>query len=232
MDRLYNFTEEQRLFRKGDSVVERARPTPDEKASAPQPPVYDKLAGHYDCAFQWLEDWGLRKLRAQLLRELPEDSRVLEVGAGTGLNFAHYPRGAQGAASEFSIEMLKRARVKPRPPRVQLVQARAEGLPFAAATFDAAFATLVFCSVDSPAQGFAELCRVVRPGGTVALLEHVRPGGPLGPVFDALNRFTVWLCQDHFNRRTAEAAARAGLRVERVEKHLFGVVQLIICRVI
>ena len=220
------------MFSKGESVTDRARSTPDKKALAPRQPVYDRLAGHYDRAFQPLEVWRLRELRAKLLSELPEVSRVLEVGAGTGLNFAHYPRGAHGAASEFSIEMLKRAKEKPRPRGVHLLQARVEELPFAGATFDAAFATLVFCSVESPARGFAELRRVVRPGGTVALLEHVRPGGLLGPVFDALSRFTVWLFEDHFNRRIAEEAARAGLRVERVEKHLFGVVQLIICRVI
>ena len=207
---------------------------PGEKSAeaARRPAVYDRLAAHYDRAFQPLERWGLNGWRAQLLRELPEGGRLLEVGAGTGLNFAHYPRGASGAASEFSIEMLRRAGEKPRPADVHLVQTRAEQLPFADHSFDAAFATLVFCSVDSPAAAFAELRRVVRPGGVVALLEHVRPGGALlGSVFDQLSRFTVWLFRDHFNRRTAEEAARAGLRVERIEQHLFGVVQLIICRV-
>jgi ubiquinone/menaquinone biosynthesis C-methylase UbiE len=114
---------------------------------------------------------------------------------------------------------------------VRLVRARAERLPFADASFDAAFATLVFCSVESPAAAFSELRRVVRPGGAVALLEHVRPRGALGHACDALSLLTVPLFGDHFNRRTAEEARRAGLLVERVEEHLLGVVQLIFCRV-
>ncbi|MGH9942206.1 MAG: class I SAM-dependent methyltransferase, partial [Pyrinomonadaceae bacterium] len=193
-------------------IGNKAGASTDEETQTGRPPVYDRLAGRYDAAFAPLENWGLRGLRARLLRELPEEGgRLLEVGAGTGLNFAHYPSGARGAGVELSVEMIKRARGKPtRPPGVQLVQARAEALPFADATFDTAFATLVFCSIESPARGFAELRRVVRPGGTVALLEHVRPDNWLGPAFDVLSRFTVWLFQDHFNRRTAAAAARAG----------------------
>jgi len=83
----------------------------------------------------------------------------------------------------------------------------------------------------SPAQAFAELRRVVHPGGRAVLLEHVRPEGLLGKVFDALSLVTVPLFDDHFNRQTAREAQRAGLQVERVDKHLRGIVQLIVCRV-
>jgi ubiquinone/menaquinone biosynthesis C-methylase UbiE len=197
-----------------------------------EPPVYDRLAAHYDRALGPLERLGLRGLRASLLGEVPADSLVLEVGAGTGANFPFYPPRSTGVACDPSREMLRRAAAKAeRPTAVRLAQCRAERLPFADSTFDAAFATLVFCSVESPAAAFAELGRVVRPGGLVALLEHVRPEGLLGPLFDALSRVTVPLCGDHFNRRTAEEARRAGLRVERVEARLFGVLQLIFCRV-
>lgn len=179
-----------------------------------------------------LERLGLERLRAATLREMPEGARLLEVGAGTGANFRFYPRQARGAASELSREMLLRARDKSERPRgVRLVQASAERLPFADGAFDAACATLVFCSVASPGAAFAELRRVVRKGGTVALLEHVRPPGALGYLFDALSVLTVALFEDHFNRRTADEARRAGLKVERIEEHLFGVVQIIVCRV-
>jgi hypothetical protein len=63
------------------------------------------------------------------------------------------------------------------------------------------------------------------------LLEHVRPTGALGYAFDALSLLTVALMDDHFNRRTVEEARRAGLEVSKVEKHLLGIVQLIVCRV-
>nr|MBA2527062.1 methyltransferase domain-containing protein [Pyrinomonadaceae bacterium] len=112
-----------------------------------------------------------------------------------------------------------------------LVQSRAEELPFQSAAFDAAFATLVFCSVSSPAKTFAELRRVVRTGGTILLLEHVRPGGLLGPVFDLINLVSMPLFEDHFNRRTTDDARAAGLQVLRVEKSLLGAINLIACRV-
>ncbi|HKP72117.1 MAG TPA: class I SAM-dependent methyltransferase [Pyrinomonadaceae bacterium] len=196
-----------------------------------KPPTYDRIAPHYDRAIRPLERWLLARLRSRTLRALPADSRLLEVGAGTGLNFPHYPRGAHGAATEPSREMLRQARAKPRPARVHLIQTCAERLPFADDSFDAAFATLVFCSVASPQEAFAELRRVVRAGGRVVLLEHVRPAGLLGYIFDALNFFTVRLFDDHFNRRTSEAASRAGLRLLSVERHALGVVQIIVCEV-
>ncbi|MDQ3651305.1 MAG: class I SAM-dependent methyltransferase [Acidobacteriota bacterium] len=196
-----------------------------------QPPTYDRLAANYDRALAPLERWFLARLRAHTLKALPADGRVLEVGAGTGLNFRHYPACARGAATELSGAMIDVARAKERPPGVHLIRNRAEELPFADDSFDAALATLVFCSVVSPARAFAELRRVVRPGGTVALLEHVRPAGLLGYVFDLLNVLTVALFDDHFNRRTADEARRAGLRTVSIESRALGVIQIIVCRV-
>lgn len=203
-----------------------------EQQQQEQPPVYDRLAAGYDRAMRPLERWFLARMRARTFKHLPASARLLEIGAGTGLNFPFYPRGACGVASELSRAMIEIASGKQeRPAGVRLVQSRAEQLPFADASFDAAFATLVFCSVESPALAFAELRRVVRPGGTIALLEHVRPDGLPGYLFDALSRLTVALFQDHFNRRTAIEAERAGLRLVHIERRLSGIVQLIVCRV-
>ena len=192
--------------------------------------VYDRFATRYDAALRPLERWFLAGWRERMLSELPDGARILEVGAGTGLNFPFYPQGARGVASELSCEMLKVARCKERPESVHLVQTSAEELPFPQASFDAAFATLVFCSLPNPQRAFAELRRVVRPGGTIALLEHVRPRGLLGPLFDALSLLTVALFDDHFNRRTADEASRAGLELIRVERHVLGIFNIIVCR--
>ena len=202
--------------------------------------VYDRLAAGYDRAMRPCERLGLGRLRRRALAEVGEalaGSRggglLLEVGAGTGANFPFYPPGVRAACAEPSREMLLRAKEKAaRPGGSGLFRALAERLPFGDGTFDAAFATLVFCSVASPAEGLAELRRVVRAGGRVVLLEHVRPPAPLGYAFDALNLLTVPLFDDHFNRRTAEEARRAGLRVERIESLLLGVVELIVCRAV
>jgi len=195
--------------------------------------IYDRLAAGYDRAMGPLERRWLARLRAAAAAELPADARLLEVGAGTGANFPFHPEGARGACVEPSTEMLARAAAKEsRPEGMRLVQASAERLPFADDTFDAALATLVFCSVASPAEAFGELRRVVRAGGVISLVEHVRPRGALGYAFDALSLLTVQFFEDHFNRRTADDARRAGLRVERVEEHLFGALQRIVCRVV
>jgi phosphatidylethanolamine/phosphatidyl-N-methylethanolamine N-methyltransferase len=193
--------------------------------------VYDDLASHYEGAMRPLERWFLARWRADTLGHLSADSRILEVGAGTGLNFRFYPSGTYGVASELSCEMLKIASGKPRPEGVDLVQTAAETLPFNDDSFEAAFATLVFCSVVSPATAFAELRRVVKPGGTIALLEHVRPPGILGPVFDFLSLFTTWLFADHVNRLTADSVRAAGLEVLSVERRFLGIFNLIVCRV-
>jgi ubiquinone/menaquinone biosynthesis C-methylase UbiE len=192
-----------------------------------QPARYDSVALHYDRAMRPLERWLLARLRAKVFASLPEDARLLEVGAGTGANFGFYPRGTRAAASELSFEMLKLASGKESGAGVQLVRSCAEKLPFADASFDAAVATLVFCSVSSPRDAFLELRRVVRAGGTVMLLEHVRPDGIMGFLFDALNVLTVPLFDDHFNRRTADEARRAGLKVLSVERHALGIINVI-----
>lgn len=178
-----------------------------------------------------LDKWLLARLRARVMAALPPDGRILELGAGTGLNFVFYPATALGVATEPSCEMLRIAVKKRKPDGIRLVQSRAESLPFRDSSFDAAFATLVFCSIDSQPQAFAELRRVVRKGGQVVLLEHVRPANILGPVVDLLSRITVPLFNDHLNRRTAEQARASGLQVVNVEERGLGILNLITCRV-
>jgi ubiquinone/menaquinone biosynthesis C-methylase UbiE len=193
--------------------------------------TYDDIAPHYDKAMRPLDRWFLARLRATTLRHLPEGARVLELGAGTGRNFVFYPTNTVGIATEPSSGMLRIASQKEKPDRLRLVQSCAEHLPFEDNSFDAAFATLVFCSLAHPRQAFSELRRVVKCGGTVILLEHVRPGGLLGPFFDLLNLITVPLFDDHFNRRTAEEAQANGLELIKVERSLLGIINLIACRV-
>lgn len=192
--------------------------------------TYNEVAPKYE-AISRFEQRFFPTLRAEALSLLPTNARILEVGAGTGLNFAHYPTGASGVASEPNSEMIKRASDKAKPSRVSLVQNCAEQLPFPDDSFEAAFATLVFCSVASPEASFAELRRVVRSGGKIILLDHVRPRGFLGLVFDVLNLFTVPLFADHMNRRTSELAKSAGLEVVEVRSHTCGIINLVTCKV-
>ncbi len=190
--------------------------------------VYDRITKRYDRLMAPLERMFLARWRREAIALLPPESTVLEVGAGTGANFANYPATDYVVASEPATEMIGRA--AERSGAIRLVQASVENLPFASGTFDAAFATLVFCSVCDPARGFEELRRVVRPGGSIVLLEHVRPNGFLGYVFDAINVISTRLIEDHINRRTADTARNAGLQIDEVRKKAFGSFNLIIAR--
>jgi phosphatidylethanolamine/phosphatidyl-N-methylethanolamine N-methyltransferase len=194
------------------------------------PATYDKLARYYDGAFGWFEDRFLGEWRAETLSLLPADSDILEIGAGTGANFRFYPESRTAVSTELSGPMIAIARSKAGDNI--LCQADAQSLPFGANAFDAAFATLVFCSIPDPTAAFAELVRVIRPGGNVVLLEHVRPPGMAGRVFDLLSIATVALIDDHFNRRTATLAVEAGLKLLEVRTKARGAVNLIVCEVV
>lgn len=192
--------------------------------------IYDKLADKYDKALAPFEKRFLSNWRRETLSYLPENAKILEIGAGTGLNFRFYPKCRQAVAGEISFKMLGFAQAKT--DFIELVQTDAETLPFAANSFDAAFATLVFCSIPKPENAFAELKRVVKNQGKIVLLEHIRPKGFWGFAFDFLNIFTSSLIEDHFNRQTAQIAEKSGLKILQVKEKAFGIVNLIVCEVV
>jgi len=194
------------------------------------PAVYDKYARFYDRAFAPLERIGLDRWRQEVLNLLPRDSTILEIGCGAGANFKYYPRSKLAVSSEVSLKMLEVAAGKRR--ENCLIQVDAQSLPFGKNEFDAAFATLVFCSIPDPSLAFCELKRVLKPGGLIVLLEHVRPDGFLGPIFDVLDRVTVAMADDHFNRETVEIAESAGLEIIEVRKKMASIVNLIVCKAV
>ncbi|HEX6208919.1 MAG TPA: class I SAM-dependent methyltransferase [Actinomycetota bacterium] len=142
--------------------------------------------------------------------------RVLEIGAGNGLNFARY-RDARVIALEPVADMLPRARARAveAPVPVHLVRGVAEALPFDEEAFDTVVVSLVMCSVPDPAGVAAEIRRVLKPGGQVRFFEHVRAHDPrlarrqdrIGPLY---TRFTGG-CR--MNRDTLTVLRLAGFRV-------------------
>jgi len=146
--------------------------------------------------------------------------RVLEIGCGPGNNFPLYPTGLEVVATDISELMLARARIAARSARASIVveQADVEALPLADATFDAAVGAWVLCSVDQP-RALNELHRVLRPGGSLRLWEHVRSERA---ALAALQRVAspAWsLVADgcHLDRDTVGAVRRAGFELERVD---------------
>lgn len=138
---------------------------------------YRSFAACYD---RMSRSRSFRKMTDPARQQLTQLARgvVLEVGAGGGQNFGFYEPAIteRVEAIEPNAHMLRRAEVAAQSARVpiHLTAAPAEALPFADASFDAALATLVFCSVDDPARALREMRRVLKPGGALLLFEHVR----------------------------------------------------------
>jgi ubiquinone/menaquinone biosynthesis C-methylase UbiE len=164
---------------------------------------------------------GLARAREWIFAHLPQGT-VLEVGAGTGKNLARYPAGAVVVATDLSPGMLGRAVAKSRQTRARarFVVTDAEDLAFRDGSFDAVVATCVFCSVPDPVRGLREVQRVLRPGGTAVFLEHMRPGGFRGRLFDLLDPIASRLMGPHINRQTLDNLRTAGLEV-REERAVF-----------
>ncbi|MGZ8831453.1 MAG: class I SAM-dependent methyltransferase [Thermoanaerobaculia bacterium] len=187
--------------------------------------MWKRTARWYDALTAPLELVLLRRWRRRAARAIPPGVRLLEIGAGTGLNARFHPPVNFCAMADASIEML--AEGSRRVPHLIRVVADVQQLPFRAQTFDAALATLVFCEVMDPAAGLAEVRRVLRQNGTAVFLEHVRPDNRLaGAVFDLLNRITA-RCGEHVNRRTTDAIAAAGFRIDRLQCGLGSVLRLV-----
>jgi len=174
---------------------------------------------------------GLARGRAWVF-ERALGGRVLEVGAGTGKNLPYYPEGARVVATDLSSGMLARAMEKSggRSAPVRFVVSDAEDLAFKDGVFDKVVVTCVFCSVPDPVRGLREVRRVLRPGGEVVLLEHMRPGGLLGRLFDILDPIASRLMGPHINRRTLENIRRAGLMHVEERKVFSDWVKVIVAR--
>ena len=159
---------------------------------------------------------------------------VLEVGAGGGQNFPFYDadRVVRVEATEPDEAMLAvaRRRLANAPVPITLTRAPVEALPFPDAHFDSVVATLVFCSVREPMLGLREIWRVLKPGGTLLLLEHVRAHGKLAAwVQDAMVPATTRLSGNcHWNRDTQRAVLSAGFQVTQVRKVRGGLLPVLI----
>jgi ubiquinone/menaquinone biosynthesis C-methylase UbiE len=172
----------------------------------------------YDRQLAKVEQAGLGELRQKLLVEA--SGRVLEVGGGTGANLAYYGPEVELTITEPEPSMLRRLnrRVRERAPQAEVLQAPAEELPFEDDTFDVAVSTLVLCGVDDQARALHELRRVLRPGGRLIFIEHVRSDEPgLARWQDRLNGLNKLVACCDCNRRTLDSISAAGFEVTEVE---------------
>ena len=192
---------------------------------------WDHLAKHYGLV-EFFSEWYLRSFRKILWAHA--SGRILEVGAGTGLNIPFYPTDARVTATDLSGAMMQRARERAREQKLDVTFEEADlcNLPFADDTFDTVVATFVFCSVPDPVTCLREMARIVKPTGNILLLDHVRIDRPLiGPLMDRLNSATVRLAGEHINHRMDEFVHEAGFEIlENRRLGLMGLIQFIVAR--
>lgn len=171
-----------------------------------------------------MERGGMAERRAALLGGL--SGEVLEIGAGDGRNFGHYPAAVRRVVAVEPEPRLRAAALRAAPGApvpVEVVDGTAERLPFADAAFDAAVATLVLCSVADQGAVLRELHRVLRPHGRLYFIEHVRADTP------GMRRVQRWVDATvgprllggcHCGRDTVARAEEAGFPATRLDRFL------------
>ena len=155
------------------------------------------------------------------------DGRVVEIGAGTGANFAHYPATvSEVLAVEPEASLRERAReaATRAPVPVSVHDGHAGSLPCETAGFDVGIASLVLCTVPDQQAALAELFRAIRPGGELRFYEHVRALAPGEVRVQRIADATFWPriaggC--HLARDTRAGIELAGFQIERCERFAF-----------
>ena len=159
--------------------------------------------------------------------------RVLELAAGTARNLTHYPSDVTLTGVDLSPEMLaighRRAAELAREADLRLGDAQA--LEFPDDTFDTVVCTLGLCTIPNPGRAVAEAWRVLRPGGQILLLEHVRsPLLPVRVLQQLLEPLSVRFAADHLTREPLDYLITEGFEVERLERSKWGIVERISAR--
>ncbi len=184
-------------------------------------PIFARIYTKYSRS---MEKGGLAELRGRLLAGL--HGKVLEVGAGNGMNFPHYPAQVESVLAvepdrylrERAVEAAASAKV-----RIEVIDGTAGLIPAPDGSFDAVVMSLVLCSVDQGA-ALREARRVLKPGGRLHFLEHVRAETPVLNRAQRIVDATFWptlFGGCHTNRDTLGALEAAGFTIAQLERFFF-----------
>lgn len=174
--------------------------------------AYSRWSRFYDLLFGLPMVQGRR--RAIEMLEPRAGQRVLEVGVGTGLSFPEFPWGCSVFGIDISRPMLERAKPRLTRPGTGVVEGDASKLPFADGTFDAALAPYVVSVVPDPAKLLEEVVRVVRPGGSIMLLNHFASDNRiLGAMERAASKTTTRLFGFHAHFDVHSVLQQVGLEI-------------------
>lgn len=193
--------------------------------------VYEKEAPRYDRQMRLFDRLLFAGGREWVCSQA--HGRVLEIAVGTGRNLRHYPAGVELTGVEFSPAMLEiaRARAQRLGVGVDLRVGDAQALEFPEASFDTVVCTLALCTIPDDRTAVAEMTRVLRPGGRLLLLEHVR--SPVAAVRLAQRLFdplAVRFEADHLLREPLEHLRAEGLVVESLLRSKAGLVERVAAR--
>jgi ubiquinone/menaquinone biosynthesis C-methylase UbiE len=212
-------------------MTSRASPQTRETPAARQKQVWDKSAPGYDKQISFFEKFWFAGARDWLGQRA--HGRVLEVAIGTGRNLHQYRPGVTITGIELSPAMLAIARDRSAGLGLtaDLREGDAEHLPFGDASFDTAVCALSLCTIPDPAAAIAEMKRVLVPGGTLLLVDHIASSWPAVRAAQRLvEQVTVRTAGEHFTRRQLPLVQAAGFRVEESERLKAGTVERILAR--
>jgi ubiquinone/menaquinone biosynthesis C-methylase UbiE len=193
--------------------------------------LYDADASGYDREMAFFEKLLFAGGREWVCSRARGD--VLELAAGTGRNFAHYPADVRLTAIELSPAMLALARRRAREVgrEVDLRVGDAQALQFPDKSFDTVTCTLALCTIPDDRAAVAEARRVLRPGGRLLLLEHVRsPRRTIRAVQRLLDPLAVRFEGDHIAREPLEHLAAEGFAIDQLERSKLGIVERVAAR--
>ncbi len=191
----------------------------------------EKMAPRYDRDIRFLERVQFAGGREWIGARV--EGHVLEVAVGTGRNFDCYPPTVSITGVELSPAMLAIAKqhAVDLGLDVDLCQADAQALPLDDGSFDTVVCTLSLCSIPDPAAAIAEMKRVLRPGGRLLLLDHIRSSWP--PLYAGqwlLERVTIRAAGEHFTRRPLPLVKAAGFEIAETQRLKAGTVERIAAR--
>lgn len=189
--------------------------------------IYERYAARYDRSVRFWE-WVLRIDEGRTWIASQTRGNVLEVGIGTGRNLPFYPADVRITGIDLSPAMLEVARRRARELRreVDLRVGSAESLEVGDSSFDTVVFTLSLCSIPNDRRALSEAWRVLRPGGRLLFLEHVRsPVRPVRAGQRLLEPLFLWLQADHVLRDPLDHLEAIGFTVERVERSRWAIVE-------
>lgn len=187
-------------------------------------PTYDRRMGFFErVLFGDGREWVCSRASGE----------VLEVAVGTGRNFPFYPKEVRLTGIDLSPAMLEIARRKADELSLDadLRESDAQELPFPDASFDTVVCTLSLCNIPDDRRAITEMKRVLRPGGRLLLLDHVRASSKAWLAAQRVLELLSWrLARDHLLRRPLEHVLAEGFEVEQRERYKAGIVERLSAR--